>query len=291
MSTKDLGERFMRLVDAERAATDAELGRPRAREEARQRREQRLREQAPTHGDRTMIPRLEISAFDRGSPELWPMGVGTPPPRAMTSPMSRWRTDYQWDGDRLTRVVEGIAGRPTTHDRGYRWVDGWLDRTEEYYDLEGEPGDPLSGEDIVTWGPHGPLSTEYRSNQLPYSVWPRLVWDWHSPHRARVTQSYEGKIVYAQTVDYDAAGRLVAYARDNIVPGGGTDGSLERIVEIEWSPDGRILGAGLRKGVDLPTLETITYRWDDRRRLIAHEDSRYGGATSHIYHYDDDPPA
>lgn len=224
-----------------------------------------------------MIPRTDVAGFGDSSPWLWPMGAGGPPPRAMTMQLGAGlEVAYRWDG--AGRLLEVQRGRPVERS-GYVWIGDRLDRLQQFDDHGEELSDPLACEYLWTWRDDDRPIAMRRRSSFDRSGGTVHAWAWTADGRsARITETSSAGLRGAQTVTYDPAGRLVRVERERLA-----DATIDRVLEIAWTDDGRIVSA--RAGDHV-----VTYRWDDRGRLIAQTSTQYPGVDVCTYHHDDSAP-
>ena len=237
------------------------------------------------------VPLLDVFGFDLGPPTLWPMGTGAGQPSVLERAGGGGdRVEFRWDPSGRLGVVE-VSLRPgLLFERiTYRWADdGTLARIE--FDSSQEDGsDGPDGTPEVevqwTWADGRPVRIE---SERPASSMGRMVtsWDW-SPDGgvARVTESSRRGVLWVHTARFDPAGRLLCVDGDHR-----GDGTVDRRLEVTWSPDGRILSARRREARDMSKIYEVSFEWDERGRLVAQTSDVYGSRSRWVYHHEGDAP-
>jgi len=227
-----------------------------------------------------LIPLVDVAGFSLGIPDLWPMGIGAGRPRSMERNGAAPFFEFMWDdADRLVEVRASYSpGVLADRDR-YVWSGNQLERSQHFDEELGDLfGDAPESERVWTWDGGRPVGV--------VNVWangmasiPTEDWRWDDDGRTvRITVSNDVAVIVTRTVTFDAAGRLmrVDAARDA--------GPIDRVVELAWSPEGRLQSAHERTGPALDRERVITYRWDGDR-LVAQTDDRYPGFDIWVYRY------
>lgn len=217
---------------------------------------------------------------------------------------------YVWSGDRLARIRhlsepepaarsagpeheenDGAGERPERDDSGDR-VSGSVIEQDLDLDERTAVRHGVGNDYVWTWGEARPVRMEQRSHWV---AGPPYTWTWDAGgRRARVGRVTLAGLREATSVLYDAAGRLIRIESERIELGSvreslEPDGPLERIVEIDWSTEGRILEARLILCPELELVDTMTYHWDDQGRLARQTATSYPGEDICVYHYEDAP--
>jgi hypothetical protein len=198
----------------------------------------------------------------------------------------RERNELLWDeAGRLVEVRTSYGGGAVSARQVYVWRDDELERIRHFDDSGDDVfADPPEHERVWRWSGGRPIGIRTVSRFGPPGI-PFDEWEWEADGRTvRITESNDVRVLNRRTVTYDAAGRLVHVEGDL-----DADGTIDRVLDVEWSPEGRILSAREQRGPDLATVRIVTFRWDDRGRLLGQTNDLNPGKDLWIYRYPEDP--
>ncbi len=228
-----------------------------------------------------MIPRTYVHGCGGGERWFWPMGLGGPPPCAMAQPAApTWHLELRWAGTVLVGAREwnDAQPEPVVTQTDYLWDGDQIAEIVTRLDY-GDGAEPdEQGRDVWRWVDGRPREVRYVSG-MGRGAGPVQIWTWDGAgQRARITCNAGGSRM-AQTVLYDAAGRLVRVERERTVagavaPGLAADADLELVIEVDWAAAGIVAARACPAGQPSTDVEFIR---DAAGRLI--EQRGAGGTT------------
>lgn len=180
------------------------------------------------------------------------IGAGTPSVMRLVEHQLDWRSEYRWDGERLSEACQFLRGK--LHRR-YAYV--W--RADELNDIQTfDPkladylGDRPYSHSIFTWENGRPIAVDHVSGDDGELI-TRETWDWQGQDLV-ITEALAGGPAVGPKHTLDERGRIISCQRD------------QWIDEVIWSVEGRLLEARTR-GLQGQGELAVTFDWDGPRLL------------------------
>lgn len=236
-----------------------------------------------------MIPRSYVHGCSGGERWFWPMGLGGAPPCAMAQPAApTWHLALRWVDDVLVcaREWNDAQPAPVVTQTDYLWDGDQIAEIITRLDYGDGTEPDEQGRDVWRWVDDRPREVCYVSG-MGRGAGPVQRWTWDDAgQRARITCTAGGSRL-AQSVLYDAAGRLVRVERERPVASERAAGlvaaaDVELVVELEWAAAGIVAARARLAGH--PTADVVFIR-DVDGRLI----SQRGADGTTIYQYPEAP--
>ncbi|HTJ46386.1 MAG TPA: hypothetical protein VL463_29980 [Kofleriaceae bacterium] len=226
----------------------------------------------------------DIAGFALAPAPFWPMDIGAGQPRVMEridGTFSRYEIAWTAD-DRLAEVRTSLEpGRVRWRDV-YVWNGARIDRIRHFDEATDEAPDQPEHERVFTYDVGDRPAGTHMLRKFSKQREPIETWQWSDGGRTvHVIESAKGSTLTEKTARFDAADRLSHVEKVRAFDGARTT------IDLEWSPDGRLLVAREHSGAELATERVVRFRWNDAGQLVSQSSPDDPSIELWAYRYDE----